>query len=201
MFYDVIVVLIISHNVFSCYKKGFLKSLIFILCSFLGIVVSCFLNKLILKKLLENEVFYEFEKIILKNFKVPKEFEGLAKNFNLGEGFIAKDVIISNLVNIFLSRIIFIILIFIIFFIFRVFRKYLYKMVRIARKMPAIGMLDGILGALCGVLKASIYLIIFSVLCFVLIIITRNELSFLNFEIINSTYLFFLFYKIAYLIK
>ena len=74
-------------------------------------------------------------------------------------------------------------------------------MVRIARKMPAIGMLDGILGALCGVLKASIYLIIFSVLCFVLIIITRNELSFLNFEIINSTYLFFLFYKIAYLIK
>ena len=173
----------------------------FVLFSILSVILSCFFNKLILNKLLENEIFYEFQNKILKNVAIPKEFEDLTKNFNLGDGFIAGDVIISNLVNIFFSKVIFIILIFIIFFIFRVFKKYIYKIVRMAKKMPAIGMLDGILGALCGVLKASIYLLVFSVFCFIIIFITRDELKFLNNKVINSTYLFFLFYKIACFIK
>ena len=189
------------HNVLYCYKKGFLKSFLFVLFSILSIVISLFLNKIILRKLLENEIFYEFENVILKKILTPEKFEVFLKYFNIGDSFIARDVIISNFVNIFFNRIIFIILIFIIFFIFRVLKKYIYRMVKIAKKIPTIGMLDGFLGALCGVLKASIYLMIFSVFCFIIIVITKDQLKFLNNNVINSTYLFFLFYKIAYFIK
>ena len=67
--------------------------------------------------------------------------------------------------------------------------------------MPVIGFLDGFLGAVCGVLKAFIFLFIFAVICYVVVILTRDELKFLNSNIINSTYLFFLFYKIIYFLK
>ena len=167
-----------------------------------GILISHFLGKFLLKKLFKVGIAYSFSDILLDRFNFSND--GLEKfifggNFD-NSSFLKRDIK-DKMYRIFFSKAMFVILFLSIFSFFKVVKSYILKFTKFVRKMPVIGFLDGFLGAVCGVLKAFIFLFIFAVICYVIVILTRDELKFLNSNIINSTYLFFLFYKIIYFLK
>lgn len=174
-----------------------MKSLISVFSYVFGMIVSQVLGKIFLSNLIKSSLMSGVEDVLIKNFNITENMEKTLKGFKFFDIPFLGDAIGNNVVKIFLSRIFFIVLFFCIFSIFRVFKNYLLKLTKIAKKLPIIGELDGLLGALCGVLKAFIFLFIFAVVCFILIILTKDQLFFLNNNIINSTYLFYLFYKIT----
>ncbi len=200
-FYDVVVILIISYNVFYCYRKGFVKSFVSAVSYCIGLVVSHIFGGFILKNILKNSVVNEIEDRVLKNFNFSDGFKNV---FNGLEGFnshICNNSFASSFFKVILSRILFILIFFFTFSFFRFIKRYIFKLTRKVRKTPIFGAIDGLLGALCGVLKAFIFLFIFAIICFIVIALTKDELNFLNTKTINSTYLFFLFYKITYFLK
>ena len=190
-------VLVISHNVINCYKKGFMKSLISVFSYVFGMIVSHVLGKFFLSNFIKSSLMSGVEDALIKNFNIAENMEKTLKGFKFFDIPFLGDTIGNNIVKVFLGRIFFVALFFCIFSIFRVLKKYLLKLTKIAKKLPIIGELDGLLGALCGVLKSFIFLFIFAVVCFILIILTKDQLFFLNNNCINSTYLFYLFYKIT----
>ena len=190
--YDVVVVLVISHNVFYCYKKGFVKSLISTISYAIGILMSHFLCRFVLKTILKTAIFCELEEKIFKNFYISDSLKNIFLDFGDPNSFITK---------FFLNKVLFIILFFSLFSFFRVIRRYIFKLTKKVRKFPIIGAIDGFLGAVCGILKAFIFLFIFAVMCFIVIMLTNNEFKFLNTNIIDSTYLFYMFYKVTYFLK
>ena len=190
----------ISYNVFLCYKKGFLKSLALILNYFLGIVASYFLSFYILKKISQSSFFNLIEDEFFKNFNLSNGLKNISSAFS-NDGFSLNSTIGSNLFNIFFSRIIFLVLFFLISFIFKIIRKYIFQLAKNLKKVRSIGKLDGFLGAICGILKAFIFLFLIALVYFVLLILTGDKVIFFNTKTVNSTYLFFLFYKITYFFK
>ena len=193
--YDIVVVLVISHNVFYCYKKGFVKSLISTISYIVGIIISHFCCRFLLKTILKSVIFSSIEDKIFKNFYVS---DGLKKFFS---DFGGSNRFEGDFSNFFLNKVLFIILFFSLFSFFRAIKRYIFKLTRKVRKFPIIGAVDGFLGAICGILKAFVFLFIFAIICFVVIVLTKNEFKFLNTNVVDSTYLFYMFYKITYFLK
>lgn len=192
-FYDVFVILIFIISVLYGYRKGFLNGVVSIISYIFSFLFANFLGRFFLRSsifnLLSSFNIFNLNEFLI-NFNMPIEknnsdFKRVFENFNLP---------LSN-------YLFFWILLFILFIGFkRLFNK-LFNLIYFIKKMPIIKNLDGILGAIFGVLEAVIFLIAIAGACFLIVKITNNNLKFLNLKIIESTNLFFLFYKILYFIK
>lgn len=186
--YDILVILVLAHNVFCCYKNGFFRSLVSIISYVVGFVISHLMGKSLLKNVFKSSVFSIIEDSISQtSCNTPI---GVALNSFIENSFG------GSLAKLFTTRVVFVLLFFTISAFFRAFKNYIFKLARAIKNMPVLGALDGILGGVCGVLKAFLFLIFFAVICFILITLTQDSWKLLNSKVINSTYLFFLFYKI-----
>ncbi len=186
--YDILVILVLAHNVFCCYKNGFFRSLVSIISYVVGFVISHLMGKSLLKNVFKSSVFSIIEDSISQtSCNTPI---GVALNSFIENSFG------GSLAKLFTTRVVFVLLFFTISAFFRAFKSYIFKLARAIKNMPVLGALDGILGGVCGVLKAFLFLIFFAVICFILITLTQDSWKLLNSKVINSTYLFFLFYKI-----
>ena len=183
-----------------CYKKGFFNSLVLILNYFLEIVISYFLSFYILKKISQTDVFNLIEDEFFKNYNLSDSLKNISAAFSKNNLYLT-NTIGSNLFNIFFSRIVFLILFFLISFIFKFIKKYIFKFARKIKKTSLGGSIDGFLGVICGILKAFITLFLIAIIYFILLILTGDKFVFFSTKTVNSTYLFFLFYKITYFFK
>ena len=178
-----------------------MRSLISVIGYFIGIIVSHLLGKFFFKSVIGSAVLNSIEDSLIKNLNITKNMENALKDFNFIGNPILESTLGSNIIKIFLNRILFVAVFFSIFSIFRFIKRYILRFTRIMRKLPIFGFFDGFLGALCGVLKAFIFLFIFAIVCFIIIIVTEDKLFFLNNSCVNSTFLFFLFYKVTNFLK
>ena len=154
----------------------------------IGFVVSHLMGKSLLKNVFKSSVFSIIEDGISQtSYNTPI---GVAFNSFIENSFG------GSLAKLFTSRVVFVLLFFTISAFFRAFKRYVFKIAKAIKKMPVLGALDGILGGVCGVFKAFLFLVFFAVICFIIITLTQDSLKLLNNKVINSTYLFFLFYKI-----
>lgn len=89
------------------------------------------------------------------------------------------------------------VILFAILFIFiRLFFRWLVRVTSGIRRVPVIGTVNGLLGAVMGALLAVAYLMIAGMIIDIIILFTGDGLTAVNMQVINSTNLFLLFYKI-----
>lgn len=83
------------------------------------------------------------------------------------------------------------ILVFIILFILCMLAlRVIDRMLIRVRRLPVIGTFDGLLGGIVGVLKAFVWLVIIVFLAKAVILLSSNSLSWMNNELVDSTFLF-----------
>lgn len=228
--YDAVVVFVIISSVIFSYKKGFLRSILslvsycvsFFIANFLGRFVSQIIFDNFIKSNIEHDIFNTLSNSLNSGNMVNgiNQISSIIPDWltsyligdktvdNVAGGFIAKNdlgaassVIADQIFRPYIIMIISIIAFFILFAAVKLLFRYVYMLTSVVERMPVIGTLNGLLGGLCGVVKAGILLFIIAVIAFVLILLTKNEMSWINTGIINETHLFFMFYKFIPFIK
>lgn len=182
-----LVVIVIVSGVTHGYRKGFVSGLISAFSCFFSFLFANFFGKFIL----QSSIFgflssLKFKELIPSQLRFPHSnkfnngfFDGLLNGFN-------------SSIPIYL---IFWVAVFVLLVGFKRLFKELFFLTGFIKKIPIISSLDGLLGALFGVMEAAVFLIAAAFGCSIVIILTGNSLNFLNSEILNSTKLFFLFYR------
>lgn len=189
-FYDGLVVVSIFSSVIYGYRKGFLNGFISLLSCFFSFLVANFFGRFVL----QSSVF-GFLNFLNLNDVVLNLVGNSPKKKSVFEGFF------NSSGNTFSTYLVFWCLIFALSVGFKRLFKKLFFLTNFLKKIPILNELDGLLGGVFGLMEAIIFLVAVAFGCFILIIITKNNLKFLNSEVIDSTKLFFLFYKILSLIK
>ena len=228
--YDAIVVFVIISSVIFSYKTGFLRSILsvvsysvsFFIANFLGRFVSQIIFDNFIRSKIENDIFSTLSSSLSSGNmmsgvnKISSVIPEWLTSSLIGEktiddvagGFIANNdlgaasnAIANQIFRPYVIMIISIISFFVLFAGAKILFRYIYMLTSVVERMPVIGTVNGLLGGICGVVKAAILLFIFAIVVFVIILITKNEMSWMNTGIINETNLFFMFYKFIPFIK
>ncbi len=228
--YDAIVVFVIISSVIFSYRIGFLRSILsvvsysvsFFIANFLGRFVSQIIFDNFIRSNIENDIFSTLNNSLNSGNmvsginKISSVIPNWLTSSLIGEktiddvagGFIAKNdlsaasnAIANQIFRPYIIMIISIISFFVLFAAAKILFRYIYMLTSVVERMPVIGTVNGLLGGLCGVIKAAILLFIIAIIAFVIILITKNEMSWINTGIINDTHLFFMFYKFIPFIK
>lgn len=228
--YDAVVVFVIISSVIFSYKKGFLRSILslisycvsFFIANFLGRFVSQIIFDNFIKANIEHDIFNTLSNSLNSGNMMNgiNQISSIIPDWltsyligdktvdNVAGGFIAKNdlsaassAIADQIFRPYIIMIISIIAFFVLFAVVKLLFRYVYMLTSVVERIPVIGTLNGLLGGLCGVIKAGVLLFIIAIISFVLILLTKNEMSWINTEIINETHLFFMFYKIIPFIK
>lgn len=228
--YDAIVVFVIISSVIFSYKTGFLRSILsvvsysvsFFIANFLGRFVSQIIFDNFIRSKIENDIFSTLSSSLSSGNmmsgvnKISSVIPEWLTSSLIGEktiddvagGFIANNdlgaasnAIANQIFRPYVIMIISIISFFVLFAGAKILFRYIYMLTSVVERMPVIGAVNGLLGGICGVVKAAILLFIFAIVVFVIILITKNEMSWMNTGIINETNLFFMFYKFIPFIK
>ena len=228
--YDAVVIFVIISSVIFSYKKGFLRSILslisycvsFFIANFLGRFVSQIVFDNFIKANVEHDIFNTLNNslssgnVMNSANKISSIIPDWLTSHLIGNktiddvagGFIAKNdlssassAITNQIFRPYVIMIISIVAFFVLFAAVKLLFRYIYMLTSVLERMPVIGALNGLLGGLCGVVKAGILLFIIAIIVFVVILITKNEMSWINTGIINETHLFFMFYKFIPFIK
>lgn len=228
--YDSVVVFVIISSVIFSYKRGFLRSILslvsycvsFFIANFLGRFVSQIIFDNFIKANVEHDIFNTLNNSLNSGSmmssinKISSIIPDWLTSYLIGDktvndvagGFIAKNdlnaassVIADQIFRPYIIMIISIIAFFVLFAAVKLLFRYVYMLTRVVERMPVIGTLNGLLGGLCGVVKAGILLFIIAIIVFVVILLTKNEMNWINTGIINETHLFYMFYKFIPFIK
>lgn len=175
------------------YRKGFLDGLISICSCLFSFFVANFFGRFFLRSSFFGVLgsFLGFQPVFRNGLKFDRGFLGFGVP---AKGFGGFDEPFSNYFILWL-------LMAALFVGFKRFFKKLFVLSRFLKKLPIIDGLDGFLGAVFGALEATVFVLAVAGGCFLLIMATQDGLSFLNLEVIKSTNLFFLFYRILPFIK
>lgn len=228
--YDAVVVFVIISSVIFSYKRGFLRSILSLVSYCVSFFIANFLGRFVSQIIFDNFIKANVEHDILNTLnnslnsgsminsvnKISSIIPDWLTSYLIGDktvddvagGFIAKNdlnaassAIANQIFRPYIIMIISIIAFFVLFAAVKLLFRYVYMLTRVVERMPVIGTLNGLLGGLCGVVKAGILLFILAIIAFVVILITKNEMSWINTGIINETHLFFMFYKFIPFIK
>lgn len=180
-FYDTFVIVTIVVSVMYGYKKGFLNGFISVLSCFFSFLFAGFLGKFFLR----SSIFGALSSL---------KFNDFTSNFN-------SKLEPTKIFGGFSNYLFFWILVFVFLMGFKRFFKKLFFVTGFLKKIPIVNDLDGLLGGIFGALEAAIFLLAVAFICFVVIFFTKNSLKFLNVEVVNSTKLFYMFYKFLSLFK
>ena len=173
------------------YRKGFLNGLISVLSCFFSFLVANFFGRFVL----QSSVFGFLSSLKLNEFVSNLNLNSSKKEGGVFDGFF------NSSSSPFSNYLIFWVLIFVLSVGFKRMFKKLFFLTGFIKKIPIVSQMDGLLGGIFGALEAAIFLVALAFGCFIIILITKNSLKFLNSEVIESTKLFFLFYKILSFIK
>lgn len=185
-----VVVAIVSSTIYG-YRKGFFRGLISALSCFFSFLIANFFGRFVL----QSSVFGAFNFFNLNELVSKLNLGSNERNKGVFDGFL------SDSGSPVLNYLIFWILIFILIFGFKQMFKKLFFLTGYIKKIPIVNQLDGLLGGVFGALEAAVFLVAVAFGCFIIILLTKNSLKFLNSEVIGSTKLFFMFYKVLMFVK
>lgn len=204
---DVVTVIIFISIVFHAYRKGFIRTLIEFVGTILSYVVAYklsfpfgnWIDGNFINKFVNNEVGNNVKYATGSSSGLFSNFFGsipqsVTKIFTqAGDTFTAKatDSVVSAVsapVSLFISRCIaFFVILAVCFFLLRLL-SHLFVGVR---RIPLIGKLNSLAGALIGILEAIVVLFIFCmILDFVISLETLGGHSFITSDVINATHIF-----------
>lgn len=222
---DALVILVLLLTVYLSYRKGFIRTLLSIVSYIISFAISLFLGKILANWIFSNFLFQRVSDGISKkimeavtasgtNFAsvnveniVPdwitnlflggKTPQGVASSYllqNNVEG--ASAAITQQIIEPLVVAILTVVLFAIVFVILRLIIRIIYKLTGIIDRVPVVGLLNGLLGGFLGIFKSLIYLVFIGIGAWIVIVFTGNSLGWLNKDIIDSTYLFYLFYNV-----
>lgn len=222
---DAIVIFILIFSVIFSYRKGFLRSILsiasYVVSFFIANFIGKFISQLIFDNLLASSIQESISNTLYSSLSAGNLSNGLSELSNIVPDFLTSYLLggktVDDVAGVFIAQqniysaanaittqivrpsvilVMSLLLFFVLFILCKILFHYLYKLTGVLNKVPIIGMLNGLLGGLCGIVKAGIIIFIIAIISWVLILITKDQLNFLNTNIISDTHLFFVFYKI-----
>lgn len=190
-----LVVLVIVSGVVSGYRKGFVSGLISALSCFFSFLFANFFGRFVL----QSSIFSFLSSLKLKEF--VSDFNQHCSPYSIKKSRGIFDDFLSGSNSSIPTYLIFWVIAFILLVGFRRFFKELFFLTGFIKKIPIVSSVDGLLGAVFGLVEAVVFLMAVAFGCFVVVLLTRNSLKFLNSEVLGSTKLFFLFYNALSFIK
>lgn len=227
---DGLVLFILLLSVVVSYKKGLIRTLLSVVSFFVSFFVAGYLSKWlasfffknflsksinenIINKISEvmqnggmNSAIEKINQIIpdwitnnlLNGQKVPQTSINMLAQNNI-EG--AANSITTQVVEPIVTMLISIVLFFIIFILIKLIFRFIFKFSRVFDRIPVVGLINGLLGGVFGVVRAALYLMLLSIIVWMVILLTSDQLQYLNTETVNNTSLFLLFYKLNPLVS
>lgn len=205
---DIILVVTLILCVFEGYRKGFLKSLIGLIGKIVSIIVSAYISLPVAQYLYNNIISKRLASIVKTALMAPNQIEAISEFLShptismlgsvgialpsaeqlagLGEDSAVR-FFTSGPAADFLTSLIRIVLFVLLMFAFSIVVSIIIKIVGGITKLPLIGTVDKTLGLILGIAKGAIWVLILSLVIYVLAIVVQIEL--ITTSTINNTYI------------
>ncbi|MBQ4100370.1 MAG: CvpA family protein [Oscillospiraceae bacterium] len=205
---DIILVVVLLLCVFEGYKKGFLKSLVGLIGKIASIIVSAYISLPIAQYLYNNIISHRLANIIKNALMAPNQMEAISEFLShptitmlssVGIAIPSAEQLVSfgedSAVRLFtsgaaadfLTSFIRIVLFVVLMFAFNLIISVVIKLIVKITKLPLIGTVDKTLGVILGIAKGAIWVLIISVVIYVLAVVVQVE--FITTSTINNTYI------------
>lgn len=205
---DIILVIVLILCLFEGYKKGFFKSLIGLIGKIASIIASAYISLPVAQYLYNNIISKRLASIVKTALSTPNQVEAISEFLSHPTIKMLSSVGISlpspeQLVGLgedaavrfftsgpaahFLTSVLRIGLFILLMFAFNIIISVIIKLVVNATKLPLIGVIDKTLGVILGILKGAIWLLIISVVIYVLSVVEQFE--YITTSTINNTYI------------
>ncbi len=217
---DIIVLALVVVVIFAAYKKGFLRSVFSLVGFFAASIISFFFGGMIAEGIFDSMVkpwltsTVETQVIAGTNNNLAAVVDNMYQNLPgylsgpLDFLFGSKEQVVSNiqtamsensgtmtdaivgLLRPMLVALISILTVLILFLLCMFALRMVDRLLIRVRRIPVIGTFDGLLGGVVGVLQACLWMVILVFLVKAVILLSSNGISWLNDEIVESTFLF-----------